>query len=40
MNVVDIQGHYVELNTLEHLYSPVVSGSSASNGIGPKSAST
>jgi hypothetical protein len=31
MNVVDIQGHYVELNTLEHLYSPVVSGSSASS---------
>jgi len=31
MNVVDIAGRYVELNTLEYLYSPVVPGGSASN---------
>jgi len=30
MNVVDMNGHYVENTTLEHVYSPVVSGGSQS----------
>lgn len=31
MNVVDMSGHYVENNTIEHVYSPVVPGSSNAN---------
>lgn len=31
MNVVDMNGHYVEQTTLEYVYSPVVSGGSSAN---------
>jgi hypothetical protein len=31
LNVVDINGHYIENNTLEYLYSPVLGGGSSAN---------